>query len=387
MKKENNQKREKRVTKPLFVIGLMLIVSTALFISMISFASAEFWQCFADGERIDFCGNIPDRTSPSNNYKLCMDAYNSNLGCWAPGNWNVCNTLAPTCGINGGNSTQLDITPPVITLLNPQNNALYNSRNVPFAFTLDERSDVYYLDLINGRGRWSRICSNCMSYNRARSFKDGMNNIRIKAIDNADNEGFVEVTFFVDSQKPRIYSTMPRSRFASGLFNVQYTELNLKKVNLTYGNELSGFNSINLAGCLSGTKMACNTTVNLNNYNGEEISYMFSVEDNAGSVVNSRTVSKLKVDTQVPVVNSMNYTINGKYVTFVFNVTEDNLDVIQYMDTTESRPRFRSMCTRLVDGMCTKKISLRNGHHDLIIEILDDAGNRAERSASIDIVL
>ncbi|MEK6890594.1 MAG: hypothetical protein AABX03_00485 [Nanoarchaeota archaeon] len=384
MKKGNNQKREMK--KSLMILSLTLVLSSVLIIVLSSFASADFWQCFADGERVDFCGSVPDRTAPSDNYRLCMSTFNSILGCYVPGNWNVCNTLAPTCGLSGGNSSNLDITPPVITLINPVNNTLYNARTVPFKFELNERSDVYYLDLINGRGRWSRICSNCMSYDRARSFKDGINVLRIKAIDDADNEGFFDVTFFVDSIKPRISSTSPRSGFANGMFNVLYAELNLDKVNLTYGNDAVGFNTVNLAGCLSGAKVSCNTTVNLNSYNGQEISYWFSVKDDAGSVVNSRIVSRLKVDTVAPVITSLNYTIDRTNVEFMMNITEDNLDVVQYMDMSESRPRFRSMCTRLVNGACVKRISLRIGHHDLLIEVLDDAGSKTSRNVGVDII-
>lgn len=384
MKKEQEKKD---VNKKLLVLSIMFIASAIIIISLAGLTSAYQLYCSGKGEKIKFCGLIGEKViCNSGDCQICMYSYDTTNKCYNYGGpLTKCYAHgANTCGIVG-NGTSLDVTPPIITLTSPVNNSLYNKRNVLFSLSVNEKSDLYFADAINGRGRWSRLCANCMSYTGLRSFKDGSNIIRIKAVDKADNEAFKDVTFFVDSQKPRIYSMLPKSKFASGFFQLEYTETNLKKINLTYGNLAKGFKIVTLNSCASGAKVLCNTSVNLNDYNGQEISYWFSVEDNAGNSVTSKTVSKLKVDTKAPVINSLNYNITGKSVMFMVNITEDNLDVVQYMDLSASKPRFINLCTKLVNGMCNKKVTFSSGHHNLLVNVLDDAGNKAAKNASFDI--
>jgi len=83
----------------------------------------------------------------------------------------------------------------------------------------------------------------------------------------------------------------------------------------------------------------------------------------------------------------MNYTQDGNRVTFNFNITEKNFDVIEYMDTSESRPRWRTMCSRLKDdGTCSKRITFRDGIHDLSIQVVDGAGNIVGRNEIITVI-
>ncbi|MBI2629279.1 hypothetical protein HYW74_04295 [Candidatus Pacearchaeota archaeon] len=361
-----------------FSIFILAIIIT----TQASLVSAVFWACFSDGQRIDYCNpNIPDRTANSDNYKLCMDSFDSARNCYTPGNWNVCNTLPPACTGGSGGGASIDITPPVMTLGNPLNNSLYRERTVLLAFNLNEVSDVYYLDLINGRGRWTKVCSNCKSYSNKRSFKEGINSLRIRARDRAGNEAFKNVIFFIDSKNPIIHKIDPKKGWASGDFLLQYTEDNLKKINLTYGNSGKGFKSSNLQNCASGKKEWCDiNNVNLSSYNGQEIQYYFSVEDKAGNKVMSRIVT-LSVDTILPKINSINTTIHKNHMIFKINITEINLDIVEYMDNSDSRPKWKRLCTKLNNGICEKQVSFRAGAHSVIIQASDEAGNIASSSA------
>ena len=87
-----------------------------------------------------------------------------------------------------------------------------------------------------------------------------------------------------------------------------------------------------------------------------------------------------------PVVNNLSYYVdpdrnNRLYVTL--NVTEKNLDVIEYYDNGARRPRWRRMCSRLdkedrddITGTCDKRITLREeGEHIINIQVVDEAGH------------
>ena len=362
---------------------LVLLVSTILLVLALNLASAEFWSCFSQGERIDYCNsNIPDRTAPSSNYRLCMASYNTGLNCYSPGNWNVCNTLSPSCVLSG-NGTNIDGVPPIFNLQSPINGTIYTERKVPLMFNMDENADVYYLDIINGRGRWTRVCSDCMSYSRSRSFIEGLNNLRFRAVDRNDNEAFFDVSFFIDSKEPQVSTANPRRGFANGHFDVSFSEVNLMEVVLHYGNSESGMSqktlNINSECHDVKTRKLCETNVALSQYDGEQIQYWFTVMDIAGYIDDSK-ITYLDVDVTPPVINNINYTIDKNRLTFIFNVTELNFDSIRYMDNSDSRPIWRTMCSRLDEGICEKRITLRYGEHSLNIQALDEAGNYVNSS-------
>jgi len=364
---------------------IMMLVMVVLLVSLVS---ADFWVCFKKGEFIDFCNPvIPDRTAGSNNYKLCMSNYNEVENCWSPGNWNLCNAQGGNCVVSG--NTTIDSQAPKFNLLKPVEEGLYNKRSILVEFSLDEKADVYYLDLVYGKGRWRRICNDCRpgdpAYSRKRSFKEGENFIMFKAIDVIGNEALLNVSFFIDSRKPRIHRTEPRSGFAGGEFRIQYTEDNLDEIELFYGVD-GDIRNESLSGCLSGKKQWCSTTVDLEDFDGQEIKYYFSVKDITGNVKESRP-RKLDVDTTWPVVNSITWKVDGTRVEFFVNVTEDNLDIIEYYDHGGRRPRWRRICSRLRDGICKKRLSLREpGGHSIDFQILDDAGHMVSENRVVNIV-
>jgi len=361
-------------------IALVLIVLSILLVLAINLANAEFWGCFSKGDKINYCNpNIPDRTASSSNYKLCMDEYDETNKCYSPGNWNVCNTLSGACsGTGGGGGGEIDTVAPILTLTSPINNSIYTSRNVPFSFTLNEKSDVYYLDMVNGKGKWTKVCSDCISYSKSRSLKDGQNNLQFKAVDRNDNEAYLNRHFFVDSKAPKITTTNPRKGFANGVFNVIFAEDNPANIVLHYGNSNTGMNekTLNLNNdCRDAkTKKICDTNVSLLSYNDQQIQYWFIVRDIAGNTDDSKIIN-LNVDSSAPIINKINYTIDKNKVTFRINVTEQNLDSIDYLDNFDSRPRWRTICSKLKDGICEKKLTLKTGSHPINIRALDDAGN------------
>ena len=367
---------------------ILIFISLALFLvlTISALASAEFWACFNKGEGINYCNpKVPDRTcSSSMGCQYCISTYNEQADCFNGGNWMVCTGITPDCTEIIGNHT-IDTSPPNLTLNSPVQNSLYTSRSILVDFTTNEEADVYYLDNINCRGRWARVCQECLSYSHARSFKDGLNDITFRAVDAIGNEALTNRQFLVDSQKPQIHKAEPRNGFASGLFEIQYTEENLKSIKITYGNYLQGFQTKTLSGCASGSKQWCSIKINLAAYNNQEISYYFRIEDVAGNFKESQP-KNLDVDTTFPKLNNpLHFWVQGegkdnKYIYFSLNVTEKNLDDISYIDWSERTPRWKTICSRLKDGICEKKVSFRKGFHSLDIQVTDEAGNAISTS-------
>jgi len=369
------------------LILVSVILVFALFVN-INLASAEFWACFGQGEQVNFCNpSIPDRTCGTTLCKYCMKTFNDGNQCYSSGNFNICNTLGGECGVFGGGS--LDAEPPILTLNSPTTNQIYKERKVLVDFEINEKATVYFTNLEDKNNHWVKICDKCLDYFRERSFDEGLNNLTFRVVDVVGNENNFNLSFFVDSKDPRILKTDPRNGFASGSFNVQFKEENPKDLTLNYGNNISGYLSkeLNLeTECNEYRgKVTCNTDVNLENYDGEEIEYQFVLTDIAGNTDDSKN-RKLDVDTTFPVINNLNYTIDRTRVNFAINVTELNFDKIEYIDNSDLRPRWKTMCSRLKGEICEKRIFLKTGAHDLDIQVIDDAGNGISQNVNLIII-
>ena len=70
----------------------------------------------------------------------------------------------------------------------------------------------------------------------------------------------------------------------------------------------------------------------------------------------------------------------------MFDVTEENFGEISYTDQSESRPRERRLCSRLVNGLCNVKKRFIKGHHVVDIKIMDEAGNAISERIEFDVV-
>ena len=88
----------------------------------------------------------------------------------------------------------------------------------------------------------------------------------------------------------------------------------------------------------------------------------------------------MDVDTVAPILNNPDsfWEQDGRNVYFAFNVTEENFDEANYLDLNDDRARERRLCSRLRDGVCEGRASFRSGSYELLIKILDDAGNSIE---------
>ncbi|MDD5192271.1 MAG: hypothetical protein PHH54_01140 [Candidatus Nanoarchaeia archaeon] len=358
---------------------VILTISIIFAVLLISSVSAYFCVSFKKGDKIDFCNPlIKDDTCSTTKCNYCMYSYNETKKCFTTGNPNFCNALGSCLNFYDENSS-IDQSAPEITINTPLQKGIYNSRSILFDIELDEEADLYYIDAVNGRGRWTKVCQDCDSYSNKRSFDEGWNNLTFKAVDVAGNERHVNRSFLIDSKKPVIHKTEPREGYANGIFGVQYSEDNLKKMKINYGNNETGMRSKEISGCSSGTKQWCEVSIDLKDYNEEKIKYWFTAEDIAGNIKDSQIKQNLPVDTVFPVLHNpppfWSYTPGQRYVYFVFNVTELNLDKIEYMDKSASKPSWKNLCSALKNGICATKKSFSRGSHIIDIQITDEAGN------------
>lgn len=266
---------------------------------------------------------------------------------------------------------------------------VYDSRRVPFNLTTTiEVEEISYINFDDSRPRERTICRNCDEYGnerrRTKTLNEGRNEIMFIAVDEFDNRKEKNVTLFVDSRDPRIRSYEPERGFASGNFSVEFDELNPEALSLHYGN-LDDFRTYNVnltSDCVLDRRYECSVWVDLTDYDEQEIEYYFNLTDIAKNNDQSRKTD-LDVDMTDPIVNSFSFERDGRRINFVFNITEINFDEVNYIDSSEDRPREKTLCSRLDEGICEKRLSLSDGQHEIEFEILDGAGNMVMRNASV----
>jgi len=400
IKKDNFNKSNKRNLMAIssrlttaLLIFLMIFILAVLIITPIINASSSpsrvFWSCFGKGEVIKYCETPTYHHSPptetctdDGGCSYCMSVYKENEDCYIHGSWPKCMQLPPSqCSDNGGPNQ--DLNPPNITLTSPLNNSLFTSRVVPFKFFLNEKADVYYIDLINGRGKWIRVCRGCSSFDNNKNFNEGLNQILIKATDGVGNEGSKEVSFFIDSKMPKIKKTFPKKGFADGDFIVEFQEENPRNLTLFYGINQFKTKNINLGTCTSKkNKYSCETNVNLLPYNNQQIEYYFTLIDIAGNYEESKHLM-LNVDVSDPIFNNQasfwsQNEPGSKDIFFDLDINEPNFDevVYSYLDS-RGKVKEKRLCSKLTEGKCVKKESFKAGVWDLTLIIRDQAGNSA----------
>lgn len=365
------------------------ILISALFTSIIlltALASAESWACFSKGQKINFCNpRVDDRTCGSTQCIMCISNYNEAEKCYNQGNFNSCNSQSTTCSPIG-NDGEIDTQAPIISILNPLQNEIYDEKNILVQILLDERSDLFFVDESNNREKWTRLCQDCTSHERKRSFKEGFNNITFKAEDANENSVLLNILFFIDSKSPRILKLEPKNGFTSGIFTAEFKEDNPESLILHYGNADLGFliENINIPDeCISNKgRYSCETSVDLSQFDAAILQYWLEIFDTANNNHTTKVVS-LPVDTTFPLINDFDVAIHNSHATFILDISEANLDSIKYRDNSILRPAWKTLCSRLDDNICEKQITLKPGSHNIDIMVADKAGNSISRNIDI----
>lgn len=200
-------------------------------------------------------------------------------------------------------------------------------------------------------------------------------------MDQSGNSNEYPIKFYIDSKKPIIKKTLPLKGFSKGEFSIQFTDDNPTSVVLNYGNDGLGIKtkSVDLSTCssLKGT-YTCNVSVSdIGDYNNQNIRYWFTVNDRGDNSVVSKTLT-LSVDTTSPVILNEDTMIKVNKTSLYFNLTisEKNFAGAYYMITSDARPMWKTICTKLQNGACAKKDTLsKKGNYDIDVKVVDSAGN------------
>ncbi len=256
--------------------------------------------------------------------------------------------------------------------------------------TSEKVEKIEFINLDNKVPKWSKLCSDCNEYGylkkRTKIINEGENNIIVRAINS--NDLIKEKTFsiFVDSKTPKIKSIFPTRGFTNGIFNIEFSELNPENLTLYYGNEGHYLEkNVNLSKCYveDDDKYFCQVNVNLSEFDSEEISYYFKLVD-IGDNTKTSKVNDLDVDLTNPVINSLNYDIEGRYVYFTIGVDETYFDEVgySYIDS-KGKVKEKRLCTKLKnDEVCEKKTSFKDGTHNITIYAKDEVGQKDEKDIS-----
>lgn len=254
---------------------------------------------------------------------------------------------------------------------------VYNSKSILFNLTTTYRADkISYIDILDTKLKEKQICSKCSDVLRKIQFSDGEHNITVKAL---IDDVLIEksVLFFIDSKKPVVYSPKILYKgFTNGTnLDINYSEDNFMNASLIYtiGNET---NEITRNDCPSGKKVSCSFTLDLNNSEGKEINYYFKVSDIAGNTVESKKIIAI-IDTTPPKIlnpESMYSVINNR-VYFNIQINETNFKSVMYYDPIEKSPKWKLLCSKLINGACNKMNVFRPGDRIINVMILDNAGN------------
>jgi hypothetical protein len=373
---------KKLVLTTLIFIGVILLTSNVL-------AKDYSLICLEKGETIKFSECNPlmsDKSCTSSGYcSYCT--YIGTKGKPCPANINQCNALGSSCTYTGGDGP-IDRVPPVMAITSPTEEMVYSSKSVYFRGRSDKVTTWYYKDNNDRRPKWKKMCratTYCVDKNR---FDEGLNDISFLSIDALGNSVESDISFRIDSKKPKIKKTYPKRGFASGLFEVEFQELNPASLVLHYGNEEVelDLNSCNECKTVK-KKTVCTKTVNVSEYNKGRIPYYFELEDVAGIKVRSKTIY-LNVDTSPPkILNPESFwRQEGKYVYFDIKINEPNLDeVVYFYKDRRGKVKEKRLCSRLKNGKCEKRKTFKDGEELMNIFIVDEAGNSAVGEIGLDI--
>jgi len=311
-------------------------------------------------------------------------SYKTNL---SDGDYNVSLFVGDIAGNELSNALwnfSIDTTPASSVQIITPIEKWYNERRIELNIT-GINGDFSLIKYSDDGERFLTLCRNCDSYDRLRSFDEGKNNISVMAYDYAGNYVSDFVVFYVDSKEPILSKQEPRNRKeGNGNFKIKYREDNLQNVTLYYkGENEINFNTETFYHCENGNNVECNISLNLNNYNDEDIEYCFSIFDLFGSDDTCRRPYEITIDTVSPVliVNvPENTTYYERNIYFDIEVSEET--DIKFIDFEDNRPRWKSLC-RNCDSYDRRK-SFSRGWHNLTIMAVDDAGNYDERFVSFE---
>ncbi len=281
--------------------------------------------------------------------------------------------------------TITNLTPTFDLIVYSPQNLVYDLKIIPFNISLSQEvKKIEYINYNDKIANWRKLCNNCGEYGYKKKMtktgNEGLNNIIIKATDSFENSKEQNVSFIIDSEKPKISQILPqRNAVINGSeFLIKYAEENLQNIALFYGNEPNTESTIKY-NCEAGRNKECIFSINLSDYGGQEIEFWFEITDLVNSVESRKT--KVKVDNFSPILSVFSPVTLAGNETYgkkvQFNITVSEEVTLEYIDYFDSMPRWKSLCMNCDEyGSVRKKTkNFQRGIHNIIIRALDNAGN------------
>ena len=268
-----------------------------------------------------------------------------------------------------------------IFVTSPVDGTIYTSRVVwvNVSTGADIVGYIKYRD--NDKNSEVTLCRNCNASSKRKPFDEGFHDVLFSA---AMPEGLIykHVKFWVDSKVPVIKKVGPRKGFWFEDYMIQFYEVNPKQVLLAYGNNITGYRTeeVNISLCtVKRDTWTCNGNVSLADYDLEKVDYWFSVYDIASHSALSK-IKTLDVDSSSPIIEDLNYSLDGREVSFAIDIDELNFKVASYKDSLIKKPKEIVLCRGLKDGKCLSNKRFANGNHSLLLTVRDKAGNSANET-------
>ncbi|HLD88801.1 MAG TPA: hypothetical protein VI894_01195 [Candidatus Nanoarchaeia archaeon] len=259
-------------------------------------------------------------------FSNCSTSYSHNLNL-STGNHSFFVFISDFFG-NLANSTQINFTviipdtvPPNITIISPINGGIYDVN--PIAINLSVNETAQNVSIRIDFGNLTYLCWNCSTAFNLSTLADGNHTLFATATDFANNSETDNVTFLVDATFPVIYEVRPVNgtyigKYPSGIsadvFNITYTETNVRQVVFYLKNSTSAvFSEINLS-CSSGNMKSCLYTPNLtalNLFNGDLMDFRFMIKDNTHAVYSN--ITRVVVADVIPLTINLTSPVNGTY--------------------------------------------------------------------------
>ena len=363
------------MTKKLIIISLVFLISVIYSTNVFSYYRDQYWECsrLEEQSQGDFWGRLP-QSSLFNSNGICQKS--CCILCVSSSPFTNCFSAAakPMCSCSDGAPT--DTNPPVLTLSLPIQNNVYQLRAVEFNLASNERAKIEYIDNKNVAKGYKLLCRECTSFIRKVNFVDGANDITIRAMDAAGNVDQERIKFIVDSKKPSISSTEPKTgKYGNGDFLVTYSEDNLEQVSLFYRTGASTtYNIVSTNDCEEGSRKTCNLFVN--NLDNQELFYYFEIKDIVGRTIKSRE-QKITIDTINPILTLNNLNSQSFLRRLPLSLIVSEKVDIEFKDLNGDG-RFRALCKNC--NTYNRELSFRNGIHNLIVKATDKAGNTDEKN-------
>lgn len=271
---------------------------------------------------------------------------------------------------------------PSLTINSPINDKIYNKKQIMIGLSSDESVSFYYK---YNEGVWRKIAGNVKEIKKNLSFEEGRNDITIKAVDKNRSSTAIPVSFYIDSKKPKINKIKTDNK---GGFLVDFSEENPISLIFNFGNSLNGFKTyaFNISDCQKlKVKYLCEFNITSEQYldltapyDSQDIECWFELKDIAKNLFTSKNQT-LHIDLSAPIITNISYKINRKIVNLRIEILEDNLKRISYMDNLSTNPKWKTLCTKLSNGICEKRIRLTSGAHILNISALDKSNNSVSK--------